>query len=498
MNRMRNRYPTHTQYLNVADMARIFSFLDSNGSGHLTGEEVTEMFNTVCGRPVSVSNPDPSFDLRSFIRFVERVDTQYPQFGVSMNLMKYLKEQVAEEAIPPPDPDLLNSETCSKLFQFLDKDGTGELGFSEVIQLFLAAGVTDVQQILEADGEFGSITSAEELQAVVKKMDENNPQLDVDEKLAALLGSAEAAGGIPDPEETEDPPPAEPSNKKKALLIGINYVGTGSELGGCINDVRGQMDVLKEHFGYEDDNIMLLTEDQDDDSKLPTKANMIAGFEWLMDGAEAGDEIFFQYSGHGSQCPDRGGGEPDGKNECLCPLDCQDGPWPEHVILDNYIYKTFCEDLPDGVKCICIFDCCHSGTMADLSVCKEISFDMEEAPKARWLDPPEDCLEELAACEERDPGDAMAERAMGQAGEKLLWTFSGCQDHQTSADATIGGKRQGALTWGLLDALESLGYSQARYVDVLNATKKRLAGKFKQIPGLSTTSEANLRQFYMA
>ena len=48
---------------------------------------------------------------------------------------------------------------------------------------------------------------------------------------------------------------------KYALLIGINYRGSPSELNGCINDVLKIKDELINKFGYESQNITLLTED---------------------------------------------------------------------------------------------------------------------------------------------------------------------------------------------------------------------------------------------
>ena len=35
--------------------------------------------------------------------------------------------------------------------------------------------------------------------------------------------------------------------------------------------------------------------------QMPTKANIIAGLKWLAEGAQAGDVLFFSYSGHGCQ-----------------------------------------------------------------------------------------------------------------------------------------------------------------------------------------------------
>jgi hypothetical protein len=44
--------------------------------------------------------------------------------------------------------------------------------------------------------------------------------------------------------------------KRKALLIGINYIGTRSELRGCINDVHNVRNFLMQRAGYQAVRIM--------------------------------------------------------------------------------------------------------------------------------------------------------------------------------------------------------------------------------------------------
>lgn len=486
MNRLTLKLASRANYLDAQDMSQVFKILDKDNSGYLNGEEVQEMFNTMCGTEVSVDGALEKYSLKQFTRIVERTDLQYPQFRVSANLMKYLKENL--ETV---ESDALCMENCEKLFGIMDKDESGEMNVDEMIKMFVHLGMHKLAWV-EAYRESGTITSAEELQTVLKKMDEDHPEKDLGNAVVSFIAEV-AADGKPDlsaEEEGEDQPDEEVGNKK-ALLVGINYLGTSNELGGCINDVRNQKDVLIEHFGFSEDNIMLLTEDQDDDDKRPTGAKIREGFSWLFDGASAGDELFFQYSGHGSQCPDRSGTEPDGKNECICPLDCMDGPWPDYVIIDNEIYNVFYEGLPEGVKCVCVFDCCHSGTISDLQCTREFTFDEED--KSRFLDPPEDVNGELSALEpkQREVADNSCEN-----GEKRLWTFSGCQDNQTSADATINGVRQGALTWAFTESLKTCGW-RASYIDLLNATKKNLKGRYTQIPALSTCCEHNFQRFYL-
>lgn len=486
--------PARARYLNANDVSVVFTMMDKDGSGMLNGAEVAAMFETICGCPVQVSNAKDSYSLNDFIKAVEDTTARYPRFNVAANLMKYLKENKPEDA----DPDALSLGNCTKLFSVLDADSTGELDLMELFKMFKFMNIR-VPALIEAFQETGNVTSAEELQTLVKSMDEKFPALNIDEKVVEFIAqTAENGGGKPDTASAEDPPepPADPvTGTKKALLVGINYLGTSNELGGCINDVRNQLKVLTENYEFSEDNILLLTEDQGDDSKLPTAENIRAGFTWLFDGVSEGDELVFHYSGHGSQMSDKTGSEPDGKNECICPLDCQKG-WPDYIILDNEIFNTFYQGLPDGVKCVCIFDCCHSGTISDLQCTK--AFTLEPEDQARWMDPPEDVAAELAELESKEPGEATREVADRDASNsaKQLWTFSGCQDNQTSADATIGGVRQGALTWGFIKALTELGW-KTPYVDLLTATKKNLAGKYTQVPGLSTTCNENFNHWYL-
>merc|ERR1712232_336311 len=69
----------------------------------------------------------------------------------------------------------------------------------------------------------------------------------------------------------------------------------------------------------------------------------------------------------------------------------------------------------------------------------------------------------------------------GVSPDKQLFVFSGCQDNQTSADAMIGGKRQGAFTWAFTKAL----------------TDMKFRGNYEQVPGLASTSEENYKSWFL-
>ena len=63
-----------------------------------------------------------------------------------------------------------------------------------------------------------------------------------------------------------------PFQNKKALLIGINYIGTPYELNGCINDVESIKTRLITTSGFANDKITTLT---DNTPVKPTRNNII-------------------------------------------------------------------------------------------------------------------------------------------------------------------------------------------------------------------------------
>jgi hypothetical protein len=87
------------------------------------------------------------------------------------------------------------------------------------------------------------------------------------------------------------------TGRRKALLIGINYFGQRGQLRGCINDVRNMMGFLKESFGYQREDTVILTDDQQNPMSQPTKQNMLQAMHWLVNDAQPNDSLFFHYSG---------------------------------------------------------------------------------------------------------------------------------------------------------------------------------------------------------
>ena len=237
------------------------------------------------------------------------------------------------------------------------------------------------------------------------------------------------------------------TKNKRALLIGINYIGTTNELNGCINDTESINNVLKNTYGFEDININTIT---DMTKQKPTRDIILDSFKAFLESGEEGDLLFFSYSGHGSSTYDRNNDENDGKDEMIVTSDLRG-------ILDDELKSLVQLHLKKGVTLFALFDCCFSGTVLDL--------------KYQYLDN----LENNTFTEDNNDEETNSNVIM----------ISGCNDNQTSADAYMEKKYQGAMTWAFLNALNSnknLSWKEL-LIDMRDKLKE---STFTQLPQLSS------------
>lgn len=158
---------------------------------------------------------------------------------------------------------------------------------------------------------------------------------------------------------------------RRALLVGINeYRKPEDRLDGCVNDAFLVSSVLQE-CGFAAEDIRLVLDARATAEGIRERLN------WLLDGAVAGDELLFYYSGHGAQLPTYGASDVvDRMDETLVPVDFD---WsPERSITDDQIYDLYSQ-LPYDVEFLMLLDCCHSGGIL-----------RGTGPKVRGLDPPDD------------------------------------------------------------------------------------------------------------
>jgi len=150
------------------------------------------------------------------------------------------------------------------------------------------------------------------------------------------------------------------SGKKRAVIIGINYVGQSGELSGCQNDALNMADYINNIHGFDDRNITLLIDDGNNVD--PTKANILKAYSEIAKNSKSGDVVFLHFAGHGEKVTDDGRDESDGNDETLIPLDFKTAG----RIRDDDLLKNLVMKFKSGVFVTSIMDCCHSGTVLDL------------------------------------------------------------------------------------------------------------------------------------
>jgi len=268
---------------------------------------------------------------------------------------------------------------------------------------------------------------------------------------------------------------------KRALLIGINYEGSQLALNGCINDVDNVQAWIVQHCGFAEQDITRL----DDHTEVkPTRKNILNAIDELVAGLKAGDEVLFQYSGHGSQQIDRNRDEPDGYDEAIVPLDYGSAG----LITDDVLRSRLCAAVPAGVNLFCIIDACHSSTSTDL----KYVFEDRSRYRGRYKPSRYESSKWLTSTL------TTHQRQYTETAANVL-CISGCRDNSTSADAWVAGEGYtGAMTWGLLKTLKNAKAEGRDALSVQRLIKDtsgylRVAG-YRQVPSISSGRKIGLSQ----
>jgi metacaspase-1 len=253
---------------------------------------------------------------------------------------------------------------------------------------------------------------------------------------------------------------------KKAVLVGINYFSIpGITLHGCINDVVNMSHTLADAFDYDINNITILRDDTQNANLYPTRNNILTQLVNVVNQSANLSEIWFHYSGHGSQVRDINMDEADGLDEVIVPVDYQRNGF----IIDDEIFNII-----KNVKCrmIMLFDSCHNGSICDL----------------KWGF-------------EYNNGTIIKSINSGKlATNPNIFVFSGCKDAQTSADAYSVQAQQsvGAFTDCFLYCLR-LNHMNVDIMKLYNDICLYIKSNgFTQTPTLTSSSETPSFNFVRA
>ncbi|MFQ5858615.1 MAG: caspase family protein [Anaerolineae bacterium] len=264
------------------------------------------------------------------------------------------------------------------------------------------------------------------------------------------------------------------NRNKWALLIGIDKyakLAARYQLNGCVNDVQLMAGILQDNFGFPEDNITLLRDEE------ATRDDILAAMDALVDRIGADDIVVIQYSGHGSQMRDREGDEPDGFDETIVPHDSGRGSDPNRDITDDEIYMRLLRLTETTPYVTLLFDCCHSGTIARDPF----------GANSRWVEPDERPIEELPPSPVTPEVVRAASRDLGPSGWLPLGQryvlIAGCRDEESSyehkASQGDGVITHGALTYFLSQELVRAGPG-ATYRDVFERASSQVTAAYSR------------------
>ncbi|CAE6408504.1 unnamed protein product [Rhizoctonia solani] len=299
-------------------------------------------------------------------------------------------------------------------------------------------------------------------------------------------------------------------SKKKALCIGINYIGQAVQLQGCINDVHNIADFLIAQFGYKKENIRKLTDDATDPRDLPTKDNIIAAMRWLVADAQPTDSFFFHFSGHGGQTKDLDGDEADGFDEVIYPLDFGHAG---HIV-DDDIHAIMVQPLCLGSRLTAIFDCSHSGSALDLPYTYSTDGKLKE--HSQLVETGRGLLNVGKFCARGDMSSAIkglssvikpttSRRTRKQATKRSIEmraseadvvSWSACKDSEKSDDAFEGHEAVGAMSYAFIQSLRQ--NPRQSYRELLNSVRGVLRSNYQQKPQLSSSHPIDTDNWFIA
>jgi hypothetical protein len=262
---------------------------------------------------------------------------------------------------------------------------------------------------------------------------------------------------------------------KRALLVGINtYPNFPPErqLRGCLNDVALLRATLQTRFGFPEDGITVLTDDQ------ATRDGILAAMKQLADETGRDDVVLVFYSGHGSQMSDREHDEPDFYDETIIPFDSGRSPHKNRDITDDEIY-LWLKDLGQKTGNVTLwFDCCNSGSLTRAAFGGATrSVPRDDRPPSELPESPIPRSEWAALAKAR--GDA-GPSGWAPVGDRYVM-IAACRDEQTANEYPPApgpaDEVHGCLTYYLHQELMNAGPGTT-YRDVFDAARRRVTAAY--------------------
>jgi hypothetical protein len=249
----------------------------------------------------------------------------------------------------------------------------------------------------------------------------------------------------------------------QAIISGINNYkhDPGAQLRGCIEDAQ-QMNLLAlNYLDFEPSSISLLLDSQ-------ATAERIKGHVFTaVQQSKPGDHILWTHSSHGTNEPDTT--QADGMQELLCCYDTKEenGWWNMYSVIPARFIGEVIKELHPEAHMDIILDCCYAPEGSQLKA-MGLSYD-----KARFL--PNSTRIMVGSQTDTIP----IPKPTKLPPNVCLW--SACESSQTSADAYIDGKWQGAFSAAFRKFFK-VGRSRS---DIIYYARKWLGdNRYEQVPHL--------------
>lgn len=200
----------------------------------------------------------------------------------------------------------------------------------------------------------------------------------------------------------------------RACLTGINeydYNPDQNRLRGCVNDANNLLD----RWRWKSEHISIFDSDA-------TKQNILKAWKALRDKCHPGDVLRLTQSSHGME-----------EGICCHNLGVKNGAWDPDGFISYHEIADFCKEIPQTILVEILIDACH---------CDRQLRDLGRVyGKAKYM-------QVLAGDFKASEFQVQELKPTSVPPNVIMW--AACEPHQTSADAYIDDKPQGAFTAAFL------------------------------------------------
>ena len=252
---------------------------------------------------------------------------------------------------------------------------------------------------------------------------------------------------------------------KRAVCLGLDDYDGHGDLRGCVNDSNDWKDILQEVYGF-GDQVRCFT-----DADV-TSDNVQEELVRLLKATKPGDLAVFTYSGHGTWV-DASEEEENDFDEAV------DECWYLRggtLLKDDWLREALRKNLDPAAQLIMISDCCHAGTITrfipkDLADGTQVEFPVANRYLAH--------RDGQGDSDREKPPSRGAAYPESEMREILL---AGCDPEETSKEARINGRSNGAMTSTAIRLLRQS--PQITYRELHQQILGLVQGRFDQTPQL--------------